>query len=75
VIVLDSSVMNVSISQIVADLDGAFRFQHTRWKRGEMDAFAGKIVGWRQADMSRRSSIRPSSLAIRRPRHAFELLS
>jgi hypothetical protein len=27
VMVLDSSVMNVSISQIVADLDGAFRFK------------------------------------------------
>jgi hypothetical protein len=36
----------------------------------EMDASAGKIVGWRQADMSRTGSIRPSSLAIRRRRHA-----
>jgi hypothetical protein len=27
----------------------------------EMDAFAGKIVGWRRADMTRTGSIRPSS--------------
>jgi hypothetical protein len=32
----------------------------------EIDAFAGKIDGWRRADMSRTSCTRPSSPATRR---------
>ena len=39
----------------------------------ESDAFAGKTVGWRRADMNRTGSMRPSSLAIRRRLRVFEL--